>query len=122
MSIINIQTEADKQRLFKYFDENGYRMNSKKLYSEYDFIHPTCRLYIRSISKSEGAYGTMGNGFTKDSPRNWMTVPEFLASKGYRENSPAIKKVLKLNKLPETFSSDQLYILEKEGVEIQSYE
>ena len=120
--IINLQSDENAKKLFKYLDENGYRMNSTKLYSEYNFIGNFEKLYIRLISRTEGAHGTMGNGYTKDSPRNWMTVPEFLASKGHRENSPAIKKVLKLNKLPETFSSDQLNILEKEGIKIQSYE
>lgn len=91
-----------------------------KLFSTYNFQYEEDMLYIRLTSDSvNNAHGTMGNGFTTNNPRNWITVPEFLKSKGYHDNSPAIKKLLKINKLPSKFTLEQSELLKKNNI---SYE
>ena len=118
-TIIFVENKENKEKLFQYLDSKGYRMGGK-LFSTYNFQYDEDILYIRLTSDSvNSTHGTMGNGFTKNNPRNWVTVPEFLKSKGYHDNSPAIKKLLKINKLPSKFTLEQSELLKKNNI---SYE
>ena len=118
-TIIFVKNKENKEKLFRYLDSKGYRMKGK-LFSTYGFPYEDNILYIRLTNDSViNAYGSMGNGFTTDNPRNWVTVPEFLKSKGYHDNSPAIKKLLKINKLPSKFTLEQSELLKKNNI---SYE
>ena len=118
-TIIFVQNNENGKKLFRYLDNEGYRLNGK-LFSTYGFPYEDNILYIRLTNDSViNAYGSMGNGFTTDNPRNWVTVPEFLKSKGYHDNSPAIKKLLKINKLPSKFTLEQSELLKKNNI---SYE
>lgn len=114
--IIHLQNDDLKAKLFKYLDENGYSIQDRR-YSMYSFPYNSEEMYIRIKTINKGSFGTLYNKMYPE--KDLITATEFLIEKGalYKDES-RIKKLLRLNKLPSEFTSDQSKILKENNIEL----